>query len=361
MQSDQHYSTVPKTTETQRDVASMIAFLSVFAALAVIFFAIRNLYYTDDPDWLGLNLIVVAVLLLGNVVVYLLSQHLEALRWTFILVIAYLLTFVTLSGMEHGSGILWLYAFPPMVFYVSSLRIGGTICVLAMALVAVILLTPLGTQYTRVADYSQTFSMVLLVSLGMVMLFSFVLDRSRRQHAERLHQMAEIFEYAAKHDALTGLYNRREATQRLAGEYSRYQRNNDSTFSLILIDIDHFKRINDTFGHDVGDEVIRTVASRLLAGCRQMDMVARWGGEEFLLMLPDASRDDAVATAERIRQHMADTPVEANGRPLEVTCSFGVAEIQPKDAIQTLLKRTDEHLYAAKTSGRNRIVSQRFP
>jgi len=351
-------SDVPESAEDARDVAWLIITLSAFAAAAAIFFAIRYRLYLDEPAWISSSLLTFAALLLVNAALYPLLRRLELLRVVFIAVITGLLTFVVLNGLEEGAGILWLYVFPPMVFYVSNLRLGAILCAFALAIITLVL-TPLGPMLFNVHPYPPAFSLVLVLSLTFVMVFSFVLDRSRRQHAERLRSMAEMFEYAAKHDALTGLYNRREATHRLAGEYSRFQRNKQ-LFSVVLIDIDHFKRINDTFGHDTGDEVIKEVARRFEAGCRQMDMVARWGGEEFLVMLPGAVSADAVATAERIRQHMAKVPIDAGNRPLQVTCSFGVAEIRDSDTIQALLQRADEHLYKAKTSGRNRIVSKAF-
>ncbi|MDX1588373.1 MAG: GGDEF domain-containing protein, partial [Oleiphilaceae bacterium] len=310
------------------------------------------------PPWIGQTLLGLALVLLGNVLLYRWQRRLALLQGLFIITIALLLIFIVFNGLEEGHSILWLYVFPSMVFYVSSLRLGATLCLLALVAIA-LALSPLGPMFTPVHDYSTVFSLLLLVTLSFVMFFSYILDRSRRRHAEKLRHMAEVFEHAAKHDALTNLYNRGEGTQRLAGEYARFHRNHQF-FSVILIDIDHFKRINDTFGHASGDQVIQEVARRLVAGCRQMDMVARWGGEEFLLMLPGADGDAAITTAERIRDLMTRTPIKAEKRSLEVTCSFGVAQIRDGDSIQALLQRADERLYKAKTTGRNRIVARRF-
>ncbi|TVP54468.1 MAG: GGDEF domain-containing protein [Halomonadaceae bacterium] len=352
-------NTVPADTQSPDDVAGLIQLLSCFAAGAAAFYGLRYLFYLDTvADWIAHTLLVLAALLLANVLLYLWLRHLVLLQGLFILLITVLLSFIVVNGLEEGLGILWLYVFPSMVFYVSTLRVGAILCSLAMVLILLIL-SPLGPMYTPVHNYSPSFAMLLLFTLSFVMIFSYVLDRSRRQHALRLKEMAEVFEHAAKHDALTNLYNRGEGTQRLAGEYARFQRSHQF-FSVILIDIDHFKRINDTFGHDSGDQVIQEVSRRLVAGCRQMDMVARWGGEEFLLMLPSADADAAVTTAERVRQLMTRTPIRVNKRALEVTCSFGVAQIQDGDSIQALLQRADERLYQAKTTGRNRIVARRF-
>lgn len=347
-----------ESTESSRDLVLLIPFLSVCAAAALTFFAWRNAYITDDPRWYGTTLVVFAVLLLANAALYPFLRSLSLLRWGFITVITLVLAFVALSGIEEGTGVLWLYVFPPVVFYISNPRFGATICVLTLAVLTVTL-TPAGQHVTAIHDYSLPFKLVLLNSLAFVMVFSFILDRSRRLHATRLREMAEIFEHAATHDALTELFNRREGTDRLATEYERFRRTG-IPFSVILVDIDHFKNINDTLGHDTGDVVIRGVADRLVAGSRKIDSVIRWGGEEFLLILPGADKQQARGAAERMREELTATPIVAGERPLEITCSFGVAQIREGEAIQNLLQRADDRLYHAKTTGRNRIVEQRF-
>lgn len=348
-----------ESTESSRDLVLLIPFLSVCAAVALIFFAWRNAYITDDPGWYGTTLVVFAVLLLANVALYPLFRNLRLLRWGFIGVITPVLAFVALSGIEEGTGVLWLYVFPPVVFYISNPRFGATICVLTLA-VLTFTMTPAGQHVTAIHSYSLPFKLVLLNSLAFVMVFSFILDRSRRLHATRLREMAEVFEHAATHDALTGLFNRREGTDRLAIEFERFKRT-ETPFSVVLVDIDHFKNINDTLGHDTGDIVIQGVAERLVAGSRRIDSVVRWGGEEFLLILPGAGKQEAIGVAERIRKVLTATAIEAHGRPLEITASFGVAAVREDDAIETLLQRADDRLYHAKTTGRNRITGQRFP
>lgn len=348
---------VPAGTQTPDDVAGLIQLISCFAAGSAGFFGLSYLLYLDSvATWIAQTLVLLAALLLANVMLYRWLQHLKLMQGLFILLISVLLGFILINGLEQGNSILWFYVFPPMVFFISSPRAGTIVCAVAILFIT-LLVSPLGPRYTPVYEYPAIFSLMLLLTLTCVMVFSYVLDRSRRQHAQRLRDMAEEFEHAAKHDALTSLYNRGEGTHRLAGEYARFERSHQM-FSVILIDIDHFKRINDTFGHDCGDQVIQEVSRRLVAGCRQMDMVARWGGEEFLLMLPEADSEAAINTAERIRQLMTRTPIRANAQALEVTCSFGIAQIRDGDSVQALLQRADERLYQAKTSGRNRIVAQ---
>ena len=128
--------------------------------------------------------------------------------------------------------------------------------------------------------------------------------------------------------------------------------------SIIMADLDHFKRVNDRFGHLVGDRVLQAIASRLSKGARDRDTIGRYGGEEFLFILEHTSLDDAVALAERIRQRVSADPIHIDGHNLRLTVSLGVAEARPEDDAITLLARADRALYAAKGAGRNHVATE---
>lgn len=160
-------------------------------------------------------------------------------------------------------------------------------------------------------------------------------------------------------DPLSGLYNRRYLTNQLKQLLSRSAQG-DSPVSIIAFDIDHFKAVNDTHGHDVGDKVIQEFARRLEENSRPMDMVCRQGGEEFLVIMPGTSGDLACSAAERMRRSIAGQPftIEATGLSLDITVSAGVAtEEDSNDYPDDLLKRADDALYRAKKAGRNRVES----
>jgi two-component system cell cycle response regulator len=131
--------------------------------------------------------------------------------------------------------------------------------------------------------------------------------------------------------------------------------------SALMIDIDHFKKINDGFGHDIGDQVLREFAVRLASNVRAIDLPCRYGGEEFVVIMPGASLEDAGHIAERIRRHVAGSPFRVAGvsEPLSVTISIGVAATSgPSDTAEALLKRADEAAYAAKAAGRNTVIAK---
>lgn len=158
-------------------------------------------------------------------------------------------------------------------------------------------------------------------------------------------------------DGLTGIANHRKFQERLVDEFERQDRHS-SMFSLIMLDVDHFKQINDTFGHPIGDQVLKRLASILAKMVRKVDTVARYGGEEFSLLLPNSGKREALRLAERIRKTVEDSRFEAGTHRIPVTVSLGLATF-PEDTRlrQDLLEQADQALYAAKKSGRNRVCT----
>jgi two-component system, cell cycle response regulator len=178
----------------------------------------------------------------------------------------------------------------------------------------------------------------------------------RRRFHQRLRSNYEHSLTLALIDPLTGLYNRRFLDAHL-GTVLQQMQEQGKPVSLVVADVDHFKAVNDTYGHDAGDEVLRAVAQRILANIRSFDMAARLGGEEFVVVMPDTPPEDAMAAAERLRAKIAESPLAVvGGRAICVTASLGVAASIRGDESATLLKRADQALYAAKRDGRNRVV-----
>lgn len=175
------------------------------------------------------------------------------------------------------------------------------------------------------------------------------------QAIENARLYAEVQERAIT-DALTGLFNRREFRRRLNEEMGRARRFR-RPLSLLMLDIDHFKAVNDTHGHPAGDEVLRVIAARVRASLRPTDHVARYGGEEFIVMQPETTPDGALATAERIRAAIAGTAVPIGlDRAVSATISVGTASFPDNaDTEEELIAAADRALYAAKESGRNRV------
>jgi diguanylate cyclase (GGDEF)-like protein len=180
-------------------------------------------------------------------------------------------------------------------------------------------------------------------------------QRLRRQRNELELALERIQELATRDD-LTGLYNRRYMQERLTQQISQVERSG-GRFSLGLADLDHFKRINDTHGHGIGDQVLRQFADIAQICLRESDTLARWGGEEFLVLLPDTGPDQAALSMERLRAAVADLCTLREVRGLTVTISAGVTEYRPGETAEQAVERADQALYRAKAEGRNRIVT----
>lgn len=179
------------------------------------------------------------------------------------------------------------------------------------------------------------------------------LQSTTGQLEEALEQLGEL----ARRDELTGLYNRRHLFEVLDQERNRVHRKHE-TFSVCIADIDFFKQVNDTHGHQMGDQVLRKVANELNEGLRNIDCIGRYGGEEFLIVLPQTALEGARIKAERFRQQVEKLSFTSEGKPFHVTLSIGLAEHKLEENVDDTIQRADEALYRAKNSGRNRTVSE---
>lgn len=176
----------------------------------------------------------------------------------------------------------------------------------------------------------------------------------RKRYADTLRERLEDSLELAVTDPLTGLHNRRYIASRLQ-QAAEMVGAGEVMASVIIADLDHFKRVNDTYGHDAGDAVLREFSDRLKSRLRAVDLAARYGGEEFVVLMPDAALAEAVAGADRLRLAVAGAPFRLPGEEqlLDVTVSIGVAEIRAGDDVDTVLRRADKALYLAKAEGRN--------
>jgi diguanylate cyclase (GGDEF)-like protein len=181
-----------------------------------------------------------------------------------------------------------------------------------------------------------------------------ILDKTAEVRAAlaAAEQARELLREQATRDALTGLWNRRAILEILEAELSRSQRDG-TTLVIMMADIDHFKMVNDTWGHPAGDQVIRSVSERLREGLRSHDAVGRYGGEELLVILTNASLMEGVQRAETLRASICSRPVDLGGFGIPVSCSFGLAQSDLSTSCSLLIDHADAALYQAKRAGRN--------
>lgn len=173
---------------------------------------------------------------------------------------------------------------------------------------------------------------------------------------QKLTSTNDALQFAASHDFLTGAWNRGEIVAFLRREIVRARRSS-APLGVILVDVDHFKLVNDTLGHQAGDCVLTELAKRFTGNLREYDGVGRYGGEEFLLIMPGCDLATTVRRANEIRAMVANTPVLSPSQATTVTVSMGVSMAEPSETVESLLHRTDTALYQAKHNGRNRVES----
>jgi diguanylate cyclase (GGDEF)-like protein len=206
--------------------------------------------------------------------------------------------------------------------------------------------------------------LILVCGLALALTVALVLhysvrrrDEAMRLAQQRTHELEKAHAKAvrrSREDPLTGIFNRRHFSEVLVGELARLRRGGDAP-AVLLIDLDHFKSVNDIHGHLAGDAALCASAERIASALRGSDCLARWGGEEFAILAPATDRAGAAALAERARSAFAERPIEANGVPIRLTLSLGVAVGDVGDTPDTLLHRADDALYEAKRAGRDRV------
>ena len=273
-----------------------------------------------------------------------------------IIVLAYLMYYA-----QEARNALSLFYLVAMLFGVLRLSTQRLMTIAGIALLAhgtMLYLSELRQPGANRSDSMVQFAVLAVVLPWFAVMGGYVNSlRHRLSDSNRQLKLAfDRIEQIAIRDELTGLFNRRFLLDLLERERSRAKRLG-TTFSVCLFDLDHFKSINDTHGHAMGDEVLKRFARLGDSGLRAVDAFGRYGGEEFLLVLPDTGREGARASAERIRAafEKADVPQMPADRRLTVT--VGIATARPNEEVEALLGRADAALYAGKAAGRNRVIA----
>lgn len=328
----------------------MMLGVSVMAGLTHVAFAC--LFFSAGLKTLAL---INVISICSYVLMYGLARR-DQVSWAMLLVIAEIVGHAVIAVQQVGweSGFhLYIILIPPMAM-LSPLDQRRKV-LLGVSLIALYVWLDFSqrlAQPTHVLDasvlhglhyFNLVSALVLLVGLA-VMYYRFVLISEHR-----LREMAFT-------DPLTSLRNRRSILESVARDVIK-QRRDGRPLSFVLCDVDHFKAVNDQHGHDAGDMVLKAVASVLRSGVREVDHAARWGGEEFLLLLPETSLTDATIVANRLREAVAALNVASQDGPLSVRMTFGVSTLRPDESIERVIERADQALYQGKHAGRNRVVA----
>jgi diguanylate cyclase (GGDEF)-like protein len=261
---------------------------------------------------------------------------------------------------NESRGVMLLFYIVVLLFGTFQINTRGflhiSIFILISYLIDIILLCNNRPQYIN----SNTEFVQLLMLASILVIFSIIggqisalrekLRDSKSQQAKYIETIKEL----AIRDELTGLYNRRYLMELIDFEKNRSSRDN-STFCIALMDIDHFKNVNDTFGHQTGDVVLREVAVMMEKTLRDSEFCGRYGGEEFLIVLTQTDRKGAFNAVERVRANIADLQLQDSNASFKVTVSIGLAEYRKGEGAQETIARADQAMYCAKEGGRNRV------
>jgi diguanylate cyclase (GGDEF)-like protein len=350
------FSAAEEQRYRQRSSRELLAKLRwVFLVGAVLFFTFMGLDYQFDPGNVGRNMGVRLLTVGAFLALHLLSRWRRArarAEW------------LLLAGVGVGAASVTRLAV--------GLQSGELLAVGSLLLMVVMLAALVASLRLALISYGLLLAVVngvgLLVGAGRLFFFAVdvflisgatagaILAALTERLARRNFQLELELEVLATRDSLTGAHNRRSFLH-LAGLELDRARRTTRPFSLLMVDIDRFKSINDTHGHPVGDEVIRTLARTCQGALRSVDVLGRLGGEEFAIVLPETGTEGALRVAERLRRSLAETVVPVDGKALTFTVSMGVAEWRPGEGLDPLLSRGDQALYAAKNTGRNKVCT----
>lgn len=310
-----------------------------------------NAFFNNEMA-LGISLFVSAMLFsFGHYLngATLVSNPLKISSVLIVLCLMVLMIYLVYAGGHSNTGPLWIYLVPPVLFYFGGLKHGSLLLSAFTTIITIMLFFPDNLLLATI--YGNELKLRLFLSfITVTILFGFY-EFSRQESIKRIQKLSDMYEQQAMHDTLTHLPNRRGMKEYIQHEYDRSLRSG-KTLSFLLCDIDYFKQINDVYGHDAGDFILLKVAELLRGTIRKQDKIARWGGEEFLFLLPETNLNEAYLIAEKLRILLSKTNFIYNNKHLKVTMSVGAEALEDKN-IDQAINTADKLLYQAKQAGRN--------
>lgn len=340
-----------------------------FSIIGSLFLLVNVVLKLMSEEWMVLSILLGFTAFLAGINTYFYKtrsiEHYHKLCTIFYFAFA---IFVVARETESKSGmLLWFFLFPTIIGSVRKTITGKVISFLILALIVFVffdnwLFNVLPTSYDY--EYSLQFITVYLTT----MFFSLLSISVKENLEKRLKEMNTNLKHMAYTDPLTGISNRRDILYRLEYERIRSIRKKRK-FSIILADIDHFKRVNDNYGHSCGDQVLKQLAHFIVASLRKQDVAgrigggiressyttSRWGGEEFLILLPDTDQSGANVVAEKLRAGIQNQTFWFEDKELHITMSFGACECGLGEDLNKCISQADNKLYQAKNAGRNRV------
>jgi len=301
----------------------------------------------------GTILLIILVVVLISLSLMIIKDNISIGEITLSFIGILLMSYLTVTGgCCDGTGILWAYPIIVIILLLKGFLFG---LMSSLIYLAVVLFVFFGDQ-TFVYQYETSFKVRFLSTFFLLAGMAFIYEYLRSTSHRNALIINEKLNLTSRLDPLTELLNRRAAVTEFEREFSIYQRHGN-VFSIIILDLDNFKQINDTYGHATGDQALIEVAKQLTSHTRSEDIVVRWGGEEFVIILPGTDLQQAAIKAKNIKQQLSSINYQKLGVSDPITASFGVQSINNSTDVDDLFVQADKKLYEAKKRGRNQVVS----
>jgi diguanylate cyclase (GGDEF)-like protein len=283
-------------------------------------------------------------LLLNIFYLYFTKKHLHSGYAVLYFFFALMIYLVYAGGVEN-TGPLWIYCLPPMALYMRGLKRG----LFELSIFILIIIYILFYNHINIeAEYTYTFKLRIILSFLLVTFITAVYGYSREKSSKKMVKMQKDLEFFLRRDELTGLYNRRGYQDKIYSIQNTYG-------AILMCDIDYFKKINDTYGHDVGDFTIQEVSKCIRDNLRKDDVAVRWGGEEFFVFLSEVNMKNAYIVSEKLRESVENLSIKySDGMVLNTTISIGIAPINDTLSLEQAIKNADSAMYTSKADGRNK-------
>jgi len=329
------------------------SFYSLMAVLCLMAFAIESFY--KGRSEFGSMLFLFAGLVITGYIYQRLTGNYKATNSFNVLLLGAFCLFQLYTGGGGGMGPLWYYVFPLFALFIQRLWMGIFSVFILFILTVFLLRYPEAgfDQSLFVKDFKEQFLAVYLAVSVMAFFYAFLRTSAELDMESMNRNLTDL----ANTDELTQLANRRHMREILQQEVERTRKNNGK-FCLIILDLDNFKLINDEYGHDCGDATLRSTRGIFHSVLRGQDTCGRWGGEEFIILMPRTDITGAKLVAERLRNAFQKKQINFRGKNFSITASLGVSEFKNNSDLDECLRKADQNLYLAKASGRNRVMAK---
>lgn len=331
----------------------MFKWMNIILSCVSLFMTVVNIFTKEWPLMYSTLIFGLAALL--NVLIVHFKPHFSFwIRILFFLEAGALLLFFTITGHPDGFSVLWLCLIPSFVLCIFGRKYGSIVCGVSFLIVIFLFWIPVGKDLLQY-EYNPTFLLRFPFLFLAIYLLSLFIETIRAETQKQLYKIETKYKYLYRHDALTNLYNRYGFNETI---HQIFLSNDINKLSLMIFDIDNFKMVNDQYGHDIGDEVLKNMSSIMKEIFCEHTFYSRWGGEEFTALL--TCNHDPLEMAELLRKTIDERIWKIEKYDIHITVSIGLCIVENKEKINpaTLLKIADKCLYQAKKSGKNCVINK---